>query len=194
VKNVILASSDQVAIDAVAGKLMGFDPMSDLKFVRVAHEQGLGCGELKEIEIVGDGDVLDERWGFVGPFKKMTFASKMQHKIYWGPLKKPLEWTLKTVLAPWSYIASVVYHDFFWYPVHMKWIKASLSSPWGRLFANWEEKALPPDDLKTPGWQDVGKTPAKLKRSVMKHMLRAFGVLGTAIKAAPEFRSRRRKK
>ena len=47
----------------------------------------------------------------------MTFASRMQHKIYWGPLKKPIEWSLKTVLAPWAYIASVVYHDSFWYPV-----------------------------------------------------------------------------
>ena len=50
----------------------------------------------------------------------MTFASRMQHKIYWGPLKKPIEWSLKTVLAPWAYIASVVYHDSFWYPLKAK--------------------------------------------------------------------------
>ena len=37
----------------------------------------------------------------------MTFASRMQHLIYWGPLRKPIEWSLKTVLAPWAYIASV---------------------------------------------------------------------------------------
>ena len=37
VKNVILASADQVAIDAVAAKLMGIDPMS-IKFIRLAHE------------------------------------------------------------------------------------------------------------------------------------------------------------
>ena len=41
VKNVMLASADQVAIDAVAAKLMGFDPMS-IKFIRLAHELGLG--------------------------------------------------------------------------------------------------------------------------------------------------------
>ena len=45
VKNVILASDDQVAIDAVAGHLMGMDPLKDLKFVRLAHERGLGCGD-----------------------------------------------------------------------------------------------------------------------------------------------------
>ena len=55
VKNVILASADQVAIDAVAAKLMGFDPMS-IKFIRMAHELGLGCGDPRDIEIVGDTD------------------------------------------------------------------------------------------------------------------------------------------
>ena len=53
VKNVILASADQVAIDAVAAKLMGMDPMS-IKFIRLAHEPGLGCGDPRDIEIVGD--------------------------------------------------------------------------------------------------------------------------------------------
>ncbi|MEZ0241356.1 MAG: DUF362 domain-containing protein, partial [Chloroflexota bacterium] len=52
-KNVILASADQVAIDAVAAKLMGIDPLS-IKFIRMAHEMGLGCGDPRDIEIVGD--------------------------------------------------------------------------------------------------------------------------------------------
>ena len=55
VKNVILASADQVAIDAVAAKLMGMDPMS-IKFIRLAHEHGLGCGDPRDIEIVGDSE------------------------------------------------------------------------------------------------------------------------------------------
>ena len=53
VKNVMLASADQVAIDAVAAKLMGFDPLS-IKYIRLAHDVGLGCGDPREIEIVGD--------------------------------------------------------------------------------------------------------------------------------------------
>ena len=115
VKNVILAGADQVAIDAVAAKLMGFDPLS-IKFIRLAHDAGLGCGDPREIEIIGDQEAGTQNWHFDGPFKKMTFASKMQHKIYWGGLKKPVEWSLKTVLAPWAYLASVLYHDTFWYP------------------------------------------------------------------------------
>ena len=77
VKNVILASADQVAIDAVAAKLMGFDPLS-IKFIRLAHDAGLGCGDPRDIEIVGDEAAGSENWHFEGPFKKMTFASKMQ--------------------------------------------------------------------------------------------------------------------
>jgi hypothetical protein len=116
---------------------MGMDPLS-IKFIRLAHEAGLGCGDPRDIEIVGDTSAASENWHFVGPFKKMTFASRMQHRIYWGPLKKPLEWSLKTVLAPWSYIASVLYHDTFWYPMNAdRMMKDVLSSEWGRLFQNW---------------------------------------------------------
>ena len=194
VKNVILASADQVAIDAVAAKLMGFDPLKDLKFVRLAHEKGLGCGDPREIEIVGDESAAKENWDFRGPFKKMTFASRMQHKIYWGPLKKPIEWSLKTVLAPWAYIASVLYHDSFWYPTHRKIVHDILHSEWGRLFQNWDRLALPPDDLKTAGWADVGDTPAEIRTESMKYFLQSLKVLGTCIREAPEFAAKKRYK
>lgn len=194
VKNVLLASADQVAIDAIAGKLMGFDPLEDLKFVRLAHERGLGCGDPREIEIVGDEDALAEKWNFVGPFKKMTFASRMQHKIYWGPLKKPIEWSLKTVLAPWAYMASVLYHDSFWYPTHQQIIRDILHSEWGRLFNNWDELAIPPDDLERKGWDDVGEAPLKLHRSGMQMFMKSLGILGTCMKEAPEFGARKRRR
>ncbi len=194
VKNVLLASSDQVAIDAVAAKLMGFDPLTDIKFIRMAHEAGLGCGDPRSIEIVGDPELLQEKWNFVGPYEKMTFASKMQHRIYWGPLKKPLEWTLKTVLAPWSYVASVLYHDAYWYPRNKKRVLEILQSDWGRLFANWESLELPPTDLTTPGWAKVGEAPAKLDAETLEMVLRGFKLLGGAVKEAPEFAARSRRK
>lgn len=194
VKNVILASADQVAIDAVAAQIMGFDPLKDLKFVRLAHELKLGCGDPREIEIVGDTDAANENWHFVGPFQKMTFASRMQHKIYWGPLKKPVEWSLKTILAPWAYIASVLYHDSFWYPTHQDLIKRILESDWGRLFENWESLQIPPDDLKTPGWSHVGEKPVQLHRESMKYFKQSLKILGTCIREAPEFAARKRHK
>jgi len=189
VKNVILASADQVAIDAVAAKLMGLDPLN-IRFIRLAHDLGLGCGDPRDIEIVGDTAAAAENWQFTGPFRKMTFASRMQHKIYWGPLKGPIEWSLKTVLAPWAYIASVVYHDSFWYPVLAKHkMTQVLASPWGRLFRHWER--VRPDDRGYPAIPEEG---AQIARTGIKALGRSLGILATCIKEAPEIASRRRHK
>lgn len=188
VKNVLLASADQVAIDAAAAKLMGMDPMS-IKYIRIAHEKGLGCGDPREIEFVGDLEAARENWNFVGPFKKMTFASRMQHKIYWGRLKKPIEWSLKTVLAPWAYIASVLYHDSFWYPMRGKAaMREVLASDWGRLFRNWENVRA--DER---GYPEIGEGPAELRRTGFRALTKSMGILGMCVREAPEFVDRRRK-
>jgi hypothetical protein len=188
VKNVILASADQVAIDAVAAKLMGLDPMS-IRFIRLAHDLGLGCGDPRDIEIVGDQSAAAENWHFDGPFKEMTFASRMQHKIYWGGLRKPVEWSLKTVLAPWAYIASVLYHDSFWYPVKAKpLMRDVMASPWGRLFRNWEHVTADEN-----GYPAFGGDAATITRTGFKAFTRSLGILGTCIREAPEFASRRRR-
>jgi uncharacterized protein (DUF362 family) len=188
VKNVILASADQVAIDAVAAKLMGFDPLS-IKFIRLAHDAGLGCGDPREIEFVGDPAAARENWHFAGPFRKMTFASQMQHQIYWGPLKAPIEWSLKTVLAPWAYMASVVYHDSFWYPVRARMaMERVLASDWGRLFRNWER--LTPT---AEGFSNVGDDAAVIGRTGVRAFAKSIGILGTCIREAPEFGRHRRR-
>jgi uncharacterized protein (DUF362 family) len=187
VKHVVLASADSVAIDAIAARLMGFDPLS-IKFIRLAHERGLGCGDPGKIDLVGDVDAATERWNFVGPFRKMTFASRMQHRIYWGPLKKPIEWSLKTILAPWAYMASVLYHDSFWYPlIARRKMRAALRSDWGRLFQNWER--LTPD---ADGFASVGAETPRLKRTGFRALLTSLKVLATCLKEAPEFAARRR--
>lgn len=191
VKNVILASADQVAIDAVAAKLMGFDPLTDCKFIRLAHERGLGCGDVKDIELVGDVDAASQSWHFEGPFKKMTFASNMQHKIYWGPLKKPIEWSLKTWLAPWAYVASVAYHDLYWYPyVGEKRIKAVLESDWGRLFANWGKVAADPAGH---GFPEVGAASPELTRIGLDHFREGLRLVGMAVAESPEVLQRIRR-
>jgi uncharacterized protein (DUF362 family) len=191
VKNVLLASADQVAIDAVAAKLMGFDPMADIKFVRLAHEQGLGVGDPRDIELVGDVELGKENWNFDGPFKKMTFASRNQHRIYWGPLKKPVEWSLKTWLAPWAYVASVTYHDLFWYPMYGKpRIEAALRSEWGRLFANWSNAKT---DARGLGYPDVGEEHAELVRSGLSHFAEGMRLVGMAVAESPELKARKRR-
>jgi uncharacterized protein (DUF362 family) len=190
-KNVLLASADQVAIDAVAAALMGFDPLRDLKYVRLAHELGLGVGDPRGIEIVGDVDAARENWRFEGPFKRMTFAARNQHRIYWGPLKKPLEWSLKTWLAPWAYLASVTYHDLFWYPRFGRdRVARALRSDWGRLFANWG--AVPPDAA-ARGFPDVGDAHPELVRRGLKHFAEGVRLLGMAVAESPERSARRRR-
>jgi uncharacterized protein (DUF362 family) len=191
VKNVLIASADQVAIDAVAAKLMGFDPMRDCKFVRLAHELGLGCGDVRDIDFVGDTDAAKENWNFEGPFKNMTFASKNQHRIYWGPLKKPIEWSLKTWLAPWAYVASVTYHDMFWYPFKgQQHINAALRSDWGKLFANWGHV---PTDAEGKGYPHVGEANAELVRLGLKHFVEGTRLIGMAVAESPEVLQRKRR-
>ncbi len=134
VKNAILASADQVAIDAVSAKMMGFNPMS-LDFIRLAHENGLGCGDPSQIEVVGE-DISGVDWRFRG--SENTFASRGQKLIYHGPLK-PLETLLlRTVLAPWAYLASNVYHNAYWYNIYGKRrVREAMDTPWGKLFQSY---------------------------------------------------------
>jgi uncharacterized protein (DUF362 family) len=189
VKNVILASADQTAIDAVAAKLMGFDPMS-IKFIRMAHDMGLGVGDPREIEIVGDLEAAEQNWNFDGPYKEMTFASKNQHRIYWGPLKGPVEWSLKTWMAPWAYMASVIYHDMYWYPKNgNERVLEVLNSDWGRLFHNWEN--LTPDER---GWTELGEPPHGYKHDTRALLKKGVGLVAGALKESPEVANRLRKR
>jgi uncharacterized protein (DUF362 family) len=133
-KNILLASSDQVAIDAVSAKLQGFDPMS-IPFIRMAHEDGLGVGDPRQIEIVGYDIEQEPRWNFV---QTDTFASKGQKMIYHGPLKPLENLLLRSPIVPWSYFASNFYHNVYWYPfVGRKRVEAALQTPWGQLFKNY---------------------------------------------------------
>ena len=134
VKDRILASADQVAIDAVAAKMMGFDPM-EIKFIRLAHERGLGCGDVSQIEVVGE-DVTQVDWRFSGV--ENTFASRGQKLIYWGPLKPIEKLLLRSPLVGLSYLASNLYHNGYWLKTHgRRRINAALKTEWGRLFQSY---------------------------------------------------------
>ncbi|MEX0782469.1 MAG: DUF362 domain-containing protein [Dehalococcoidia bacterium] len=134
VKNMLLASSDQVAIDAIAAKIMGFDPMS-IPFIRLAHEAGLGVGDPKEITVEGM-DISGINFNFSGD--EDTLASWGQKQIYWGRLKRFESFLLRTPLVPWSYAASNLYHNWYWYPLMgKKRINKMMDTEWGRLFASY---------------------------------------------------------
>ncbi len=133
-KDILLASSDQVAIDSVSARLQGFDPMS-IRFIRRAHEMGLGVGDPRQIDILGYDIEQEPPWNFV---QEDTFASRGQKLIYHGPLKPFEKILLQSPLVPWSYFASNFYHNVYWYPfVGRKRVEAALQTPWGKLFESY---------------------------------------------------------
>jgi uncharacterized protein (DUF362 family) len=138
-KDILLASADQVAIDATSARLQGFDPMG-IRFIRKAHEMDLGVGDPSQIEIIGYDIEQEKPWNFV---QEDTFASRGQKMIYHGPLKpleKPL---LQSPLVPWSYFASNFYHNVYWYPfVGRKRVEAALDTRWGRLFKSYGDGSV----------------------------------------------------
>jgi len=135
-KHLILASSDQVAIDAVAATMMGFS-WRKLPCIALSHDRGLGTGDPSEIELVGDTDAAGENWHFeVG----VNFATGTG-RLFWhdSPLKYFQKLFFHTPLVNIFIFASEYYHDRLWYrfkglPVVRKW---EADSPWGRLFAQY---------------------------------------------------------
>lgn len=135
-KDILLASDDCVAIDAVCAKLMGFEPMEH-DFIRLAHERGLGTGRFSEIEIVGDVDLAEQNWGF----ETGNNAASCVGKLFWfGPARWLEKLMFHTPLVYCFIFASAIYHDKIWYPYRGRktvnnWLK---NSPWGKLFAEYK--------------------------------------------------------
>ena len=133
VKNYILASSDSVAIDSIAAKIMGFEPMS-IPYIRMCHERELGVGDPNEIEIVGE-DIAEVNFQFKTKRSIVIWGDQMLRKGFLRFLEKLL---LHTPLIVWAPFASNVYHDFFWYPtVGRKRIKEFLKTEWGDLWQRY---------------------------------------------------------
>ncbi len=142
--NIILASEDQVAIDAVAAHIMGFDPLQ-IDYIKMAHERGLGMGDVDQIEIVG---IEYEK------FKQLDFGfhTKRSPVIKWDQrLRK------KTMGISWLHrllfnspifktfiFASEFYHDRLWYPiVGKRKIKEFNKSIWGEIFEKYQYGEFP---------------------------------------------------
>jgi uncharacterized protein (DUF362 family) len=154
IKDYMLASSDQVAIDAVAAKMMGFDPMS-LEYIKVAHDDGLGVGDPRDIEIVG-ADISGESWGFqVGD----NGASKVGDLMWFGPMKRFQKLFFHTPLVNAFILGSEAYHDYYRWPLKDKktfegWKR---ETSWGRLFAAYERGEA--DRVIGPGAQATAAAP-----------------------------------
>ena len=120
ITNVIAASQDPLALDAVTASMMGFDPLA-IPFIRIAHEAGLGTGDIQEIELLGD-DISGMNFQFrVDPTPVDTLLGKLERT------------------APGSHL-SMLYHDWYWYiAAGEPRIKQVMKSQWWKLFESYRK-------------------------------------------------------
>ncbi|MFX1375015.1 MAG: DUF362 domain-containing protein [Promethearchaeota archaeon] len=136
IKNYLLAGYDQVAVDTVVAKMMGFDPLS-LPAIKLAHDEGLGCGDFDQIEIIGE-DVSNINWNFKVKRSVVIWGDQMVRK---GPLHffYPLFRNELFFLGP--IYASMIYYDMLWYPIIGKRrIKKFNQTEWGKKFSEYPAK------------------------------------------------------
>jgi uncharacterized protein (DUF362 family) len=132
VQNYILASGDQVAIDAIAAKMMGFDPLS-IPYLRMCHERELGVADPAKITVIGT-NIADVNFGFMTRKSFVIWGDQLIRKGALQPFEKIL---LHSPLVAWAPFASNVYHDFLWYPlVGQSRIRQFRRTEWGQL---WEQ-------------------------------------------------------
>jgi uncharacterized protein (DUF362 family) len=134
VGNLMLASQDQVAIDAIAAKIMGFDPLS-IRYLAMCQERGLGVADPRDIEIVGDVEAAATSMGFTTSRSLVIWGDQLIRR---GPLRPLKRLLLHSPLMVWAPFASNVYHDLLWYPaVGRARIRGFAATGWGRLFERY---------------------------------------------------------
>jgi len=137
VKNIMLASADQVAIDAVAARLMGFDPLK-IDYIRLAHEQGLGCGDPRQIELAGD-DVSGENWNFHVGRNSHSFLAWL---AWYGPTRVFQKLLFRTPIVAIPTFIGEAEQDYMFWPLKYKAIAARWrqETPWGQLFQQYQRE------------------------------------------------------
>ncbi len=78
--DLIAVSNDGVSLDAVMAKIIGINSF-DVLTTRLAHSRQVGIGEIKDIEITGDG---------IGAFKKSDYKLPFISQSILKPLLKPI--------------------------------------------------------------------------------------------------------
>ncbi|MFO7796581.1 MAG: DUF362 domain-containing protein [Promethearchaeati archaeon] len=133
IKNYLLGGYDQVAVDSVVAKMLGFEPLK-LPAIKLAHDEGLGCGDFDQIEIIGE-DISNVNWNFTLKRSLVIWGDQMVRK---GPLSflHPLFHNRLFMALP--ILGSLVFHDMFWYPtIGKQRIKKFMTTKWGKLFQEY---------------------------------------------------------
>ncbi len=133
VENFILASEDQVAVDAVSAKMMGFEPL-DIPFIKIAHDRGLGVGDVDQLDLVGE-DISRVNYKFK---TKKSIVISGDQLFRRGALRFLEPLIFHTPLFFFCIWASEIFHDYVWYPTEgKKRIKEFKQTEWGKLFQKY---------------------------------------------------------
>ncbi len=175
----------------MAAKLMGIDPMS-IKFIRLAHEMGLGTGNPREIEIVGDEEAAQQNWNFVGRVQENDLCLSHAAPDLLGTAQETHR------MVSQNGAGALVLSGSAW-PLPRQLLVSDLSaqenaglrlnSDWGRLFRNWE--TVTPDEQ---GFPDVGDEDAVLQKAGFDVFKESFRILWMAIVEAPEITAHQRRR
>jgi hypothetical protein len=135
IKNYILAGYDQVAVDTVVAKMLGFEPMK-LPAIKLAHDEGLGCGDFDQIEIIGE-NVSNINWNFTVKRSMVIWGDQQVRKGKLSFLEPLLHNKLFFSLP---ILGSLLYHDMFWYPfIGKRRIEEFMETDWGKVFQDYPE-------------------------------------------------------
>ncbi len=135
-KNTILGSADQVAIDAVAAHMMGYDPLK-IPFIRIAHDKGLGIGDVEQLDIAG---ISKNQFNAIN----FRFKTNKSPVIFWDQmLRRKLKFIepllFHTPLFKMCVFGSAFYHDYIWYNVVGRLrINKFMRSSWGKLWKTYK--------------------------------------------------------
>ncbi|MFW9991593.1 MAG: DUF362 domain-containing protein [Candidatus Odinarchaeota archaeon] len=148
--NLMLASFDQVAIDALSAKIMGFDLMS-IPYIKIVHDRGLGMGDIDQIVLfdINVNEVKSLNFNFkVKRSLVIRWDQRIRKTTYRFRILKPLHWFLfQAFFFRTCIFASEFYHDWFWYPtLGKRKINRFKQTPWGQLFESYpvgEKKKYP---------------------------------------------------
>ncbi len=136
IKNYLLAGYDQVAVDTIVAKMLGFEPLK-LPAIKIAHDEGLGCGDFDQIEIIGE-NISNINWNFKVKRSIVIWGDQMVRK---GKLKFMEKLLHNKIFFAGPILGSLIFHDMLWYPtIGKRIIKDFMKTEWGKLFTGYSER------------------------------------------------------
>jgi uncharacterized protein (DUF362 family) len=150
----LFAVMDGTTVDAVAAKLMGFDPRG-IRYLALAQERNLGVADPRDIELAGEPEIGQEDWHFsVGD----NLASRIGDLLWFGPLKRLQRLFFHTPLVYLFVAGSYLYHDYLWYPAfgRRQVRDFARTSPWGALFERYLREQASAGASPAPGGAGTG--------------------------------------